>query len=103
MQMDWLHYEVVDQVQEPRQVAGGVLFEPVWLVRGRLGSRTLHFWVNPETRTVVRRSTATPGGDELMVALGPAVPRIRLYPVQGLPGESPGGRPMMAEPLPGGP
>jgi hypothetical protein len=84
--MDWLHYEVIEQTSEPRMISGGVIFEPVWLVQGRLGGRTLHFWVDPEARRVVRRSTVGPSGERLMIALAPAVPRIQLFPVDPLPG-----------------
>lgn len=99
--MDWLHYQVVEQTAEPRMVAGGVVYEPVWLVQGKLGGRTMHFWVDPEARRVVRRSTVTPDGGQLLVTLGPAVPRVRLFPVEPLPGAA--GRPPRAEPLPSGP
>ncbi len=106
--MDWLHYEIVEQTALPRMVAGGVVFEPVYLVQGKLGARTLHFWVDPELRRVVRRSTVSPDGARFLAVLGPAVPRIRVFPVEGLPGSgSPrlGGEqgPPRTEPLPNGP
>lgn len=97
LRMDWLHFEIIEQTAEPRMVSGGIIFEPVYLVQGKLGARTLHFWVDPESRRVVRRSTIAADGTRLLAVLGPAVPRVRLFPVDPLPG------PASARPAGGGP
>ena len=79
-----LRFEVVDHTQEPRHVAGGVVYRPVWLVQAKLGRETLHFWVDPEERSVVRRTVPGPDATQMVIARGPAVPRINTFPVEPL-------------------
>ena len=82
--LQWLHFEVVDHTLEPRQVAGGVLFQPVWLLQASLGNQLLHFWVDPEERAVVRRNLPGPDNTRMVVARGPKVPRVNAFPVEPL-------------------
>jgi hypothetical protein len=79
-----LRFQVVDHTQEPRHVAGGVVYRAVWLVQATLGRETLHFWVDPEERSVVRRTVPGPNETQLVFARGPAVPRINTFPVEPL-------------------
>ena len=79
-----LRFQVVDDVQERSPVRGGVSFRSVWLVQAHLGSETLHFWVDPEERAVVRRTIPGPDATRLVVARGPTVPRINTFPVEPL-------------------
>lgn len=79
-----LRFQVVDHTQEPRHVAGGVVYRPVWLVQARLGRETLHFWVDPEERSVVRRTVPGPDATNMVIARGPTVPRINTFPVEPL-------------------
>lgn len=79
-----LRFEVVDHTQEPRHVAGGVTYRAVWLVQARLGRETLHFWVDPEERAVVRRTMPGPDDTHMVIARGPTVPRINTFPVEPL-------------------
>jgi hypothetical protein len=79
-----LRFQVVDHTQEPRHVAGGVTFRSVWLVQAHLGRETLHFWVDPEERAVVRRTVPGPNETHMVFARGPAVPRVNTFPVEPL-------------------
>lgn len=84
--MEWLHFQVMEQTQQPRSIRGGIVFEPVWVVQARLGSRTLHYWVDPEQRAVIKRTAVRPDGERLLVMRGPSLIRVELAPVEGLPG-----------------
>lgn len=80
--MRWLSFEVVERTTEMRQLGGSVVARPVWLVQARLDGASLHFWVDTEERTVVRRSLPGPSNTRMMVMRGPSVPRVQLMPVE---------------------
>jgi hypothetical protein len=77
-------FRVINHVLEPRQVAGGVTYRSVWLVEAMVDRETMLFWVDPEERSVVRRTAPGPNQSNLLVAMGPVVPRIRTFPVEPL-------------------
>lgn len=83
-QQQEFRFEVVDHTQEPRHVAGGVIYRAVWLVQANVGRETMHFWVDPEERAVVRRTMPGPDETRMVVARGNAVPRINTFPVEPL-------------------
>jgi hypothetical protein len=80
--MRWLSFEVVEQTTDTRQAAGGIISKPVWLVQAQLDGAPMHFWVDPEERTVVRRSVPAEGNTRMLVMRGPPVPRVQLAPVE---------------------
>ncbi len=101
--MRWLQFEVVEQVTQPRVVRGGMVMEPVWVIQAQLDGRTLHYWVDPEQRAVIRRTAVRPDGEHLLVTRGPAVIRVELAPVEGLPQFNGGGARAPLTPIGGGP
>ncbi len=101
--MDWLQFEIVEQVSQPRMIRGGIVFEPVWVIQAKLGGHVLHYWVDPEARAVIRRTAVKPDGEHLLVIRGPAVIRVELAPVDPLPSSTgSGSRPPLA-PIDAGP
>ncbi len=83
-QLHWMHFQVVDQAQEPRTAGGAVSFRPVWLVEGRMDGRIHYFWVDAEEKAVTRRAIPGPDDTRMMVMRGGRVPRVRLYEVEPL-------------------
>lgn len=82
--LQWLHFQVVDQVQEPRRVGGTIVYHPVWMVQAQLANQTLHYWIDPEERSVVRRTTPGPDNTRMLVSRSAPVPRVHLAPVEPL-------------------
>ncbi len=87
--LQWLHYSVVDQTQEPRTVGSAVSFKPVWMVEAMMDGRTLYFWVDAEERAVVRRAIPGPDETRMLVLRGGRIPRINLFPVEPIGGGLP--------------
>lgn len=87
--LQWLNFQVVDQTQEPRTVAGAVSFRPVWLIEGRMDDKTHYFWVDAEERSVVRRAIPGPDETRMMVMRGGRIPRVNLFPVEPIGGGLP--------------
>lgn len=85
-QLQWLHFQVVDQTQEPRSVAGGVIYRPVWLVQARLDGQSLYYWVDADERAVLRRTGPGPDRTQMLVMRGPRVPRVNYFPVEPIGG-----------------
>jgi len=87
--LQWLHFQVIDQAQEPRTVGGAVSFKPLWLVEGRMDDKMLYFWVDAEEKAVTRRTLPGPNDTRMLVMRGGRVPRVRLYEVEPIGGGLP--------------
>lgn len=86
--MEWLHYDAIDLISEPRQVAGGMVFESVWVVASKLNGIEGEYWINSKTHEVLRRSTAHKDGSKLLIAMGSTMPKLSGLAIEPLPTEA---------------
>lgn len=80
----WMEFSVLDRRMEPVQRAGGIVFQPVWLVDIVSQGLKSRLWVDDATRTVLRRDESLSETERLLVSRGPEIPAVRLFPVEGL-------------------
>jgi hypothetical protein len=83
--MQWIRFTALTQQPEPRMVGGAVMFKPVWIVRVELGREQWRYWVDPESRSVLRREYTDDNGQRLLMVRGNVAPAVQVFPVERLP------------------